>query len=579
MAASPCSLQSGTAFRYLEVITRCPLVKVLTSLLFTTGYAKSGAEKRELVEDKFRQLEQKKPGLIAKLWDALIKYFLKEIAPARGARQVLCRDALLRAEVPNSPGCEAVIQLLLSDNVFVMQCAHESFILISALVRKFHNIKTLISYEFSLNYPLLDLCLPMFPNLTVLKARLSMDDIDKTLEVIRRRAPNLQVISLPKLRMAYVSTDSVSRFLFNDAPYMEIEKKFALGESVKVSFSKLRYLSLPFKLPVHLAMIRMTLFCYADCHVDWLPDYKDPVRVSAFDSLICPTIDLVPSHALQRCELRFEDLRFPYIEEIFEKWENINSLRFLLGQSCVSMDLALAQRKLASIFSSKSKLTCFQLMVLSSNVDRGIEATLNVLKKSGHKIREFVLVDNNCYLTHKDIIDFINCFPGVEKMHLECKPTSRYHKEAKIIPLSNLTTFRVHYNPDDTSSKTKISSMIITDILKESPNLITLTMPYDDSFRNILQKGKIIPSLKRINFYIYSAFLNEPVLRETFELLKRSNVTELSVHAPYLMHLGISGPPKVYRDNSSVLVDLSLICHNRALDARYFSDELKLPYC
>lgn len=407
----------------------------------------------------------------------------------------------LRAELPNAPPCESIIQLLFSGDIFLLQCAHKQFILfLAALGFTFNNIRTFISYEFRLNTPLLGACFKIFPELRVIKMRVHSDA--ETLQLLRINGKNLEEIVLPNMNTKVLDADDLCKVFFRDATIAKVEKKFAAGQTMKLSFPNLKRMCVPFELPSMLRIFKMLVLSYTDCEIEWLPEFDD-FPVSTFDGVLCPAIGLYPDHAMRMCDLRFNDLKFDYVLDTLTSWRNLRFIRFIIGRSNANVNLSVAEKRLRSIFCACPNLQKFELILMTNAIDNSFVSTMSVLQKCGGQFKDVCITDPYRVLSHKDIVAFVNCFPNVETLHLRCKPTSRYYKDAKISLLSHLTNFRYSFMIEHNHNKIKVSTSMVNDIIKAGPNIEELTIPMDDEFFTMLNKCKLSAKMRTLNCMIF----------------------------------------------------------------------------
>lgn len=504
------------------------------------------------------------------LQEAVMLYINKELKKCPKALQEIRYHVTLRAELPKAPPCESIIQLLFSCDVFILQSPQKCFLMfLAALGQKFNNIKTFVSYEFLLNTHLLRACLLLFPEVRVIKIR--VHSVLETLQVLRENANNLEEICLPDLNTRAISSSDLSRVFFCNMSLAKVEKQFGDGQTIKLSFPKLKRLSIPFEVPYQLSLFKMLVLCYTKCDIEWIPELEDPVSVSAFDGALSPAICLYPEHALQMCDLRFQDLQFDFVEETLTGWGNLKCLRLLLGRSKINQTLA--EKRLHSIFSSCPQLQKFHLLIIANSIERGLLTTLSVLQKHGGQFKDVCITDKCHELSHKDIISLVNCFPNVEKLHLRCKPTSRYYKEVKLSPLPNLVNFRYSFMMEHMSSKFKLSSLIVNDIIKECPNIEVLTLPMDDTFFRMLQKIKFTPKLRVLNCLLFSRIGEKDFLKTLCEFVRTTYLEEFSVH------LGFDGEGvgadirRLFGSDYYPLPTLHYNCLPLNISARYYTGD------
>ncbi|KAF2354358.1 hypothetical protein FHG87_014889 [Trinorchestia longiramus] len=575
MATKPCTLRGIAAEKFLDTLSKCYLIKKFGAIIREAsgeGKPEPSTNKKDLFEEVAMRDEIGDCAVRSEM-SSLMRCLAEKFKSLPKELQILKHYSTMRAEMPSAAGSETIIQLLFSTDAFLLQLTQPSFLMFLSLLRqKYDNIKTLVSHEYSMNGQLLELCLPIFPNLRVIKIRIESVNLPRALEALRTRAPNLEEIVMPHLPLQYLSDDLLSHFLFAGESFKNVEKRFVEGAPIHLSFRKLKHLSLPLELPTLIRIFRMLLFCYEDCRVDWIPHLDGPVNASVFDSALCPAAVVCPSFTLDLCELRFEDLRFPYVEDVCTSWTKLKTLRIVLGHFYVNVDHKLAQKRLTAVLANCKNLTRFELVIVSNNVDRSYEITLNALKECGRDMLDLKLVDPYHSLSHEDIINLLNCNPNLQKLHLKCKPKTRYCKEAKLVPLMKLTYFRFSFMNEHTSVRGKVSSQIMGDILKTCPNITRLTLPGEELFIAMLYKLKISPKVHTMNFIFYSPIYEYKPIERIVKLLRRTEVRETSLYRNYRDSI-LYEHKNVTRDYVYSQSIFYSQCRKYEIDARYFTED------
>ncbi|XP_018012511.1 uncharacterized protein LOC108669641 isoform X2 [Hyalella azteca] len=441
---------------------------------------------------------------------------------------LLRRRVSVRAEMMSSSEADALLQLIFS-NTFIFQDHYiKIIILLSALKITFPRVTTLVSYQYSLCSEVLDACLPMMPNLTEIRAL--VDDKLSSLRVIRDQAKNLERLYLPALCSSTLKNDDLSRLFFKDKALNLVNERFSLGENLPLSFPKLKHLALPFKFPESLPLFKMLLHHYKDCNFEWHYVQNSDVSVSLFDSALCPTIDLNHDHGLKHCELRYEDLRFPYIDDVFTKWANLQSLLLVMSSSSATIDHEHARSKLTSILKNCSKLKLLQVCVLSSNVDRCFENAVVVFRQGGMKIKELCLIDSGSGVSHERTIMFLNCFPNITNLTLHLCHRTSCKSTLKLKGFSKLVKFKlVIVDPPITPEYLFPFFPFIIKILELCPYLQDLTLPMGQI---VLSHVKSLQSsfrrLRTLNCQVYCNFVDTNFVVELTQFIIGSSIEELS---------------------------------------------------
>ncbi|XP_018008297.1 uncharacterized protein LOC108666003 [Hyalella azteca] len=522
------SLQILAAEAYIFSVADHGAIHCLFSLLRMVRYDTPKGELRRIFHQMVSSTNGRLERSITKPLARLVAVVNEVMNTAPKSVAILLRRHVSgRAEMIESREADVILQLIFS-NTFVFQEHHiELIMLLSALKIKFPRVTTLLSYQYSLCYEVLDVCLPMMPNLTEIRAL--VDDKLSSLRVIRDQAKNLERLFLPALCICTMKNDDMSRLFFKGTALKLVTERFSLGENLPLSFPKLKHLALPFKFPESLPLFKMLLHYYKDCNFEWHYMQNSDVSVSLFDSALCPTIELNHGHGLKHCELRYEDLRFPYIDDVLTKWTNLQSLLLVISGSSATIDHEHARSKLTSILKNCSKLKLLQVCVLSSNVDKCFENVVSVFRQGGVKIKELCLIDSGSGVSHERAIMFLNCFPNITNLTLHLCHRPSYKSTLKLKGFSKLVKFKlVIADPPITPDYMFRFFLFIIKILELCPNLQDLTLPMEHIVLNLLKSIQSSFNLRTLNCHVCCNLVDMNFVVVLTQFIIDSSIEELS---------------------------------------------------
>ena len=418
-----------------------------------------------------------------------------------------------------------IVQCLISNTVIIVEPLIPDVIFTHALKLQFNNIEILISNNCNLPPQLFTTCLDVFPRLRVINIQLMKLD-ESNIEYLRSQSKTLEELRLG-LSEDFNNLTNVffCRLFFSKRGLKEIEECFKSGEDANVSFPHLKYLSLPIFNSDFKPFIQLFLHYYPQTHMETI-DEKVVTPVSVFDSYLAHTIDLYPEHALRHCSLRYEDLRFPYVEEITTKWVNLTMLNLTISDFTVDVDAKRCAQTLAAIMSSSKKLNKFHLCLSTNEPEPYLSSLHEVFRTHSKNLRHLSLLDRCTYLTQKELTKILNCFLALESLQIVFKYQLNYSITPRLKRMKNLKYLSVFVtNSSHFFTVKENGAKIVCDLICQSPNLTSLNIYVDTYICNELEKLTLPSTLRRLSFNFLT--LRLPDMENIMTALKASKVDEL----------------------------------------------------
>ena len=463
----------------------------------------------------------------------------------------------------NDPIASLLLQCLMCREVILNNVNYSDHCLMVLFNIEFEQIETLSTYNHNLEPENLKVAFGKYPNLKRINVFLTNleEDVMQELSLVH---------TLEEIRFGVAksfidrSNSFYCRLFFKGKTIFEVENCYKTCDKVTISFPHLKHLALPITNSKFKPFLKLFLHFYPETHIETIEEMA-MTPVSPFDSYLAHTIDMFPEHALKNCNLRYEDLRFPYTVEIVTKWVNMKMLSIIIGEYTVDVDIKICSLRFAAIMKNSKNLDNLHLILSTEKAEPYYNSLLESLLLYGKRLRKFSIIDRCSFMAHQKLVPLINSLPELESLLIIYKAQTEYSRNVQLNCLPNLKDLVVCMNANSPRDfKNKIWATIIADIVQKSPNLTSFITYFDDYFCDALSALKFPHTLEKLSLSF--TILDEYHIDKMFEIIKGSSVKEFRI----VSHLGIFSAfthflfisaNKIFK-NSALEISLETISNN-----------------